>query len=137
MQRILPGSIRYRVYLLAGAIMVALSLCLFFGISTMRDMRSYFEMLRGSHHPIWQDLALKRISKGTLLEHVIVKWKPQRIHQNRADTTLTYWWPDEPNICSSYIGITVMAKDRILTGAIAWSCTAHHVFFGDENFSTD
>lgn len=43
----------------------------------------------------------------------------------------TSWWSDEENVISSYVGITILAKDDIVVYAAAWSCTSQYVFFGE------
>jgi hypothetical protein len=87
-------------WILASHVLVVAFLCGFFDIRCVGDVWAYRCMLKGPLHPIWKDLALRRIRNGGDLSQIIRKhppmkqelWEPYRVLSYRkggeTDNTL-------------------------------------------------
>jgi len=111
----------------AGALVLVVLLlallCHFVGIRSMRDIVAYRAMWRERYHPIWKDLALRRVKKGDGVEAVAQRHPP--LYRNDAGpyTKLVYTQG------GASPGLTVMAENGKLALAVAGAPTWRHVFF--------
>jgi hypothetical protein len=85
------------------------------------DVTAYRMMMKEDFHPVWKDLALRRIKKGDSIASVLAKHRPWRREDFSPYTALYY----EPPLYS----LTILAKDGVLISAEAGSRCWHHVFF--------
>ena len=108
---------------LAVCVLLLVFACHFVGIHSTRDIVAYRAMWRDRYHPIWKDLALRRIKRGDDVESLLKKHTPP----GRADagpyTKLVYVWG------GAYRRLTVMSKNGKLIAAVAGAATWRHVFF--------
>jgi len=103
--------------------LAALLLCSFFGIHSRRDILGYRMMMHEHYHPIWKDLAWRRIKKGDSLESLLQRHPALGREDYGPYTNLRYGeW-------TSFDGLNVLAKEGKLIAATAWSCTWRHIFF--------
>ncbi|MBN1359226.1 MAG: hypothetical protein JW993_01480 [Sedimentisphaerales bacterium] len=114
--------------LIGSAVLAVLALltalaCWFFGIRSRQDIIGYSEMLRGRFHPIWKDLALRRIKKGDDLDELVARHEPLRREEWPPFVMLRY------NEVGSFDGLAVAAKDGKLIFASVGSCCWEHTFF--------
>lgn len=109
--------------LFASFIAVAVALCLFFGIHSRRDLLAYRCMSAEHFHPVWKDLALRRIRKGDSVTEVIKRHPPLRLEECGPYTALLY------HKGLSFNCLQIIATKGVLIGARADSCCWEHVFF--------
>lgn len=107
------------VLLLAGAF-----LCWFLGIRSREDLLAYRCMRAEHFHPVWKDLALRRIRKGDDLEETIRKYPPIRREDFGPYTALIYH-----RGLLSFNTLQIIATDGVLIYARAGSCCWEHFFF--------
>lgn len=118
-----------RLYVYWGvalALLVMLGLvcwtCSYFRISSLKDLVAYTQM-RKECHPVWKDLAFRRLHAGQDLEEAMRIAKPMRVEKQGEFVVLLYQEP------MHFTGIAVVAKDDRLVSAMAASCTWQHTFF--------
>jgi hypothetical protein len=102
---------------------IAISACAFFKIRGTQDVYAYDAMMRGNFHPIWKDLAWRRIGKGDAMGSVVRKHKPLYREKYGRYTYLGY----QPR--GSFDTLGLIAKDGQLIHARAGSCCWQHIFF--------
>ncbi len=107
------------VLLLAGGF-----LCWFLGIWSREDLVAYHWMRADPYHPVWRDLALRRIRKGDDLEETIRKYPPIRRVDFGPYTALCY---NKERV--SFNTLQIIATDGVLIQASAASCCWRHTFF--------
>ncbi|MEN6429111.1 MAG: hypothetical protein ABFE13_27495 [Phycisphaerales bacterium] len=107
------------VLLLAGVL-----LCRFLGIRSREDLVAYHWMRADHYHPVWKDLALRRIRKGDDLEEMIRKHPPIRREDFGPYTALLY---HKERV--AYNTLQIIATDGVLIDARAASCCWEHIFF--------
>ncbi len=105
------------------AIVLTLALCLYFGIHSIWDIPAYYAMMKSDWHPIWKDLAFKRIAKGDDVEHIYKKYPPLYREVFPPYARLTYFKS------GSTPGYYLLAKNSKLIDAYAGDTEVHHVFF--------
>ncbi len=93
----------------------------YLGIKTKRDLAAYAGMIHDRFHPVWRDLAFRRIGKGDRLEDLVARHTPLRRDDFAPFVLLHYQEP--------FGSLTVVARDGRLVEAVAGSCTWQHVFF--------
>ena len=98
----------------------------YFRIYSYRDVKAYHYMHRECH-PVWKDLALRRIKPGDDVEELIANTSPARIHRHGEYTTIYYQGG------LSFTEVVVVARDGRLVWAEAVSCTWDHTFFDEMN----
>lgn len=94
----------------------------YFGIDSTRDLRAYAGMALECH-PVWQDLALKRIREGQSVDDVIAKTKPVYVVRHGRFVELAYQEP------LSFTVVQLIAIDGKLVRACTGSCTWGYTFF--------
>lgn len=96
----------------------------YFRIWSWHDFQVYGYM---SHecHPVWRDLHWGRIRAGDDVDAVIATTNPARVEHYGDFTVLNY----QEGFC--FGGITLIAKNRRLMGAGAWSCCWQREFFDE------
>lgn len=107
----------------------------YFGIHSLTSCSAYWQMYR-AYHPIWKDLALRRIQAGRDVSEFAGSYPASWSWRHGAYTSMDFYdnyVPGRPVIYFS--GITVIAKEGRLKCAVAWSSTWHHIFF--DEFSKD
>lgn len=103
--------------------LATLLLCSFFGIHSRRDILGYRMMMHEHYHPIWKDLAWRRIKKGDSLEGLLQRHPALGREDYGPYTNLRYGeW-------TSFDGLNILTKEGKLISATAWSCTWRHIFF--------
>jgi hypothetical protein len=105
--------------------LVVVSACYFFGIHSRKDIRAYRAMAGEHFHPIWKDLAWRRICKGDNVESLLRRHPPVRREDFGPYTTLSYMEP------GSFNTLTIIAKNGRLIHGQAASCTWERNFFTD------
>jgi len=109
---------------LAAVALFLLILCQVAGIHSMSDVVAYRAMWRGHYHPIWKDLALRRIKKGDTVESVLRK-RPMVYREDAGFyTSLAYF--------TRGLGprdVILIARDGKLVAAKARGNGWQHVFF--------
>ncbi len=119
------GGRRISAILAGGPIVLALTvalLCWWLGIHSRQDIGAYYGMARGHFHPLWKELALRRIRKGDSLES-LRRHRPVRREDFGPYTQLYY---AERGSAGT---LEVLAKNTRLIHARAWGHTGGHVFF--------
>ncbi len=118
---------RKHVWISAAAILLAILIgtSVFFGIYGWSDLTTYREIWRECH-PIWKELALRKIVSGDSAASTTSRWPPIRTEHFGPYTT--YWYSE----AGSFTGLRVVAVGDRLVGADAGSCTWTHTFFFDE-----
>lgn len=108
---------------LAVAVLLLVLLCYVAGIRSTTDVVAYRAMWRERYHPIWKDLALRRVKKGDDVAALVEKHPP--LYRNDAGpyTKLVYTQGGADP------GLTVMAENGRLALAVAGAPTWQHVFF--------
>jgi len=118
--RLLIGAAGFLIVpLLAGVF-----LCWFLGIWSREDLVAYHWMRADHYHPVWKDLALRRIRKGDDLEETIRKHPPIRREDFGPYTALLYH-----RGLLSFNTLQIIATDGVLIQASAASCCWRHTFF--------
>jgi len=110
--------------LVVAAILVGGFLCWFLGIHSREDVLAYRCMRAERFHPIWKDLALRRIRKGDDLAETIKKHPPFWQEKYGPYTILSYH-----RGAVSFSTLIVVATNGVLIDARARSCCWQHVFF--------
>jgi len=96
----------------------------FLGVGSPADIVAFHRMSKGGFHPIWKDLALRRIKKGDTVESV-VKIHPPLIREDYPPYTRLYYGRS-----GTFDRLAVFAKEGRLFFAIAGSHGQEHRFFG-------
>ena len=98
----------------------ALLLCIFFGVHSYSDIVAYAQMQ--GMHPIWKDLAFRRIVKGVDVNNVFNKYTPVWELKYPPYHQLNFQDPYGP-------GLTIFAKNNKLIYAGVGGDWWGHVFF--------
>ena len=110
-----------------GLVMLVLAgvlLCRFLGIRSGQDLMAYRAMTGEHFHPVWKDLALRRIRKGDDLAETIRRHPPLSREDFESYTVLFYSASGVLN------NLQITAANGVLIDARATSCTWwKHVFF--------
>jgi hypothetical protein len=77
-------------WILAAQILVVAFLCAFFDVRCVDDLWAYRCMMKGPLHPIWKDLALRRIHKGSDLSQIVRKYPHMKQELWEPYTVLSY-----------------------------------------------
>jgi len=101
--------------------LVVVFLCGWLGIRSRMDVMGYYAMMQGHYHPVWKDLAWRRIRKGDSVESLLQRHPPWRRLDYRRYTELRYG--------GSFDGLAVWAKDGKLIAAAVGSRGWRHEFF--------
>jgi hypothetical protein len=101
---------------------VIISAASYLDIRSRKDVIAYIGMSQECH-PVWKDLALKRIRAGQTVEDVNKTRKPQRSESWDRYTLLMY------NDIGDFTGLVIVARDHKLIFAGASSCGWEHEFF--------
>ena len=130
----LPRSRRLNLLtVVAFALLIcAIGVCAFFDINTFQDVRGYIEMRRG-FHPVWIDLALRRVDTGHETADFLREHPPPLVIEYGPFTD--YEYEIAPRGCLSFNTLRVTAIDGRLISARAGSCTWRHTFFADRSES--
>ncbi len=110
--------------LVVAAVLLGVFLCWFLGIHSKRDLLAYRGMRAEHFHPIWKDLALRRIRKGDDLAATIKKHPPLWQEQYGPYTVLCYHRGGV-----AFNTLVIVATNDVLIYARAGSCCWDHVFF--------
>jgi hypothetical protein len=113
---------------------LAAGICTYFRISSAHDAVAYFEM-SCSFHPVWKDLALRRIALGDSAATLTIRHPPPMTVHYGSFTE--YEYEIGPPGTLSFTSLRIAAKDGKLMGAWAASCTWNHTFFEDANQIAD
>jgi hypothetical protein len=136
--RLNPRTLR-RAVLAVNGLLILLTFAVVFlcgrvGIHSPKDVVAYRALIRGHYHPVWKDLAWRRIRKGDPIESVLKRYPPLRRDDFPPYTELRY------NEVGSFDGLAIRAKDGKLIAAGVGSCTWTHLFFDspgeEEAFNT-
>src|SRR5207249_4877318 len=71
---------------LAVSVLLTLSVCWYFGIHSPSDVAAYYGMSRECH-PVWKELALRRVHAGQSVADVIAATAPLRVQRHGPYTT--------------------------------------------------
>jgi hypothetical protein len=96
--------------------------CWYFGIHSGRDMKAYAGMARECH-PVWQDLALRRVYHGQHVDEVIKRTNPVYVIRHGRFVELGYQEP------LSFTGVQIVAIDGKVVRACTASCPWDYTFF--------
>ena len=109
---------------------MVVGLCGYLRIYRYKDAVAYYGMAKECH-PVWKELALRRYHRGDPVEKLTEKWPPSERRVEAGYEFLTYYDnPDAPGL--RFTGLAVVAEDRRLLHAYAWSCCWQHSFFGSQ-----
>jgi len=90
------------------------------GIRSKMDLLAYYAMVREHYHPLWKDLAWRRIRKGDSIESLLKRYVPSGREDYGPYTVLLY----------QNGRLVVWAKNGRLIGAEAWGVPgSKHIFF--------
>lgn len=90
------------------------------GIRSKMDLLAYYAMVREHYHPLWKDLAWRRIRKGDSIESLLKRHVPSGREDYGPYTVLLY----------QNGRLVVRAKNGRLIGAEAWGVPdSKHIFF--------
>jgi hypothetical protein len=133
--RLLTTKRMVRGLLAAAAVLLlsAVGICAFFRITGPRSALAYVAM-SAECHPIWRDLAWRRVNEGDSLAAFLQRYPPSVSTEFGRFGLYDYfsnYVPDEPVLHMT--GVTISATDGRLTEARAWSCTWDLRFFGDDD----
>ncbi len=115
-------AVRRTIY---GAVILAAVLapaCWYFGIHSARDVKAYIGMAMECH-PVWRDLALRRVCEGQPVDEVIERTRPLLVLRHGRFVQLDYHEP------LSFTVVQIVAMDGAVVQAVAGSCTWNHTFF--------
>lgn len=98
-------------------------LCGRLGIHSSEDVTAYRTLIQGHYHPVWKDLAWRRIRKGDSVETILQKHPPLRREDFPPYVALRY------HEISSSDRLVIQAKDGRLISAGAGHSTWTHFFF--------
>jgi hypothetical protein len=113
-----------------GAVVLALILVTgawYFRIHRFRDVLAYYCMSQ-ERHPVWKDLALRRIKPGDDVEEVIERTSPARVWRHDEYVTVDYI-AAQGGLC--FTQLEIVAKDGGVISAMYVTCTCDHTFFDD------
>ncbi len=133
MRRRWPRFLIPAAWILAGWVVVGVFLCVFFDVRCLDDVRAYRCMMKQSLHPIWKDLALRRIHNGSDLARTIRKHPPTKREEYRPYAAFFY------SNAGSYDTVRIIATRGVLVYADAYgynTCSSHcvrweYVFFSN------
>lgn len=120
-------------FTLAGLALIVFGLaatCVYFGVYSSQDVYGYRDMSSGHWHPVWKDLALRRIQLGDSADELKALHPPPM--EVRYDNFVEYRYTVAPPGYISLSGLSVLAMDGKLIEASAGSCTWSHTFFRDD-----
>ena len=125
----IPRNWRRRIFFLLACLCIGLvSLCAFFRIRSSTDVVAYYSMSRECH-PIWRDLAMRRIHADDSAADFLRRHSPNRREEFGEYALYTYYQTfDGTGI--PFTSISVIARDGQLAAAQASSCTWQFPFFG-------
>lgn len=103
--------------------MLTVLACLFLGICSRRDVLAYHCMISEHFHPIWKELALRRIRKGDDLAETIKRHPPLSREDFESYTVLLY---SDSGLLNN---LQITATNGVLIDARVTSCCWKHVFF--------
>lgn len=112
-------------WILASYVLVTTFLCVFFDVRCLGDLRVYRCMMKGPLHPIWKDLALRRIHEGSDLAQTIRKHPPVRQREYEPYTVLSYGQAGS----NDTLRIIATGGDLVYADASGWGW--NYVFFSD------
>jgi hypothetical protein len=107
-----------------------LTTCWYLDIRSARDVRAYLGM-RKECHPVWKDLALRRIYAGQPTDELLRAYSPQLVRRSGNSLILIYQNGDWPVL--SYTTVEIWSENGCLIAAVAGSCTWEHVFFDNRD----
>ena len=116
-----------------GIVLVLLALfCWYFRIYSVDSVQSYTEMLDGEH-PIWKDLALRRINSGDSAAMIRRQHQPCVTWEYEHILSLMYHsrYRNESDGLP-FTGLDVVTRDGKAVAAQYYSCCFRHTFFGEE-----
>ena len=120
---------RVAAYCLGGFLVLMGATCWFFRISSLDDIEWYQRFMSDGYHPIWRDLALRRIGEGDSVEELRKIAQPTKEWSVDGYTSFYYFLPGGMK-CPRRI-VHLLAKDGRLFYAEAGSCFWGFKFFGD------
>ncbi len=120
---------RAATYSVAVLMVLALAACWFFRIWSLHDMECYRRFIYDGYHPIWRDLAFRRIGEGDTVEEIRQIAKPTEEGDVRNYTAFYYYLPGGMK-CPRRI-VHLLATDGRVFYAEAGSCFWGLRFFGD------
>jgi|GEM_PF-6759006 len=82
-------------------------------------------------HPVWRDLALRRIYEGQRVDDVIERTKPVCVVRHGRFVEIAYQDP------LSFSGVHMVAMDDKLVRAMSLSCKWEHTFFNSMSDEDD
>jgi hypothetical protein len=100
-------------WILASWVLVTTFLCVFFDIRCLGDLKAYRYMMKKPPHPIWKDLALRRIHNGSDFAQTLRKHPPTKRDVYEPFTVLSY------SEAGSADTVQVIATDGVLVYADA------------------
>jgi len=125
--RLNPGTLRRAAIAFNGLLILltfaVILLCGRLGIHSREDVMAYRAMVQGQYHPVWRDLAWRRIRKGDPIEDVLKRHPPLRRDDFPPYTALRY------NEIGSSNRLVIGARDGRLISAGAGSSTWTRFFF--------
>ncbi|MDZ4688887.1 MAG: hypothetical protein SH850_27745 [Planctomycetaceae bacterium] len=113
--------------------LVLIALGVFFRISSTRHLIAYQAMPRECH-PIWRELAWRRINLGDSVEDVLIRFPPSLSEEFGDYGHYVFFretFHDEGGL--HFTGVSITAKRGRLINAEAWSCTWELPFFGHDD----
>ncbi len=122
-RREVRNAVRVGVCCAAGLLLLVIALCGFLGIRSSMDVLAYYTMLREDYHPVWKDLALRRIRKGDSIDNLLKRHPPVVRDDFPPYIVLGYSERGSFNV------LDLVAKDGRLLAAHAAGCTWTHIFF--------
>jgi hypothetical protein len=106
-----------------AAILAGLAaLACYLDVHSGQDVIAYIGMSRECH-PVWKDLALRRIQAGQSVAEVVRMAPPRHRHDWNDYTLLSY------GDLGDFTGLAMLAEDQRLIFAQATSCCWQHEFF--------
>ena len=102
--------------------------CWYFGICSYADVAAYRAMSRQCH-PVWKDLAIKRVHAQQSVDEVIEMTSPYYILRYGVYTDLLYM--PKPSGESCEYGLIIFGKNNRIVAAKAWGWDWEHSFFDE------
>ncbi len=107
-------------------VMVIIFLCGFLDVRSPRDLIIFRAMAKGDFHPLWKDLALRRVHKDDSLAETIGRYPPTSREEVGPFTVLLY---DGKALGRHKTQLRIIAANGVLTDAFAACSYGDHVFF--------
>ena len=123
--------VRVALVVACGLAALVVSACWYLGIWGYGDLIAYGGMYMECH-PVWKDLALRRVYSGQSVDELISLSDPPVVERHGRYVHVNY--QNSPEFARSenalqLTGITIVAQDGKLVQAVAWSCAWSHTFF--------